>query len=473
MDEFAALDALAQAELVAKKAVKPIELLEAAIARAEAANPTLNFLAHKLYDRARKAAGAPLPAGPLAGVPFLVKDLHIDIAGEPSGEGSRLFKGYVPTENSVVYDRFTAAGLNTFGKTTSPEFGLTVTTESTAYGVTRNPWHHGHSAGGSSGGAACAVAAGVVPIAQASDGGGSIRCPAAACGLFGLKPSRGRVPLGPHRTEGWFGLSVVGAVSRSVRDSAAILDAISGPELGSRYTAPTPQATFLSEVTRSPGKLRVALQRTPHSGTPVDPQVLRELDKAAKLLESLGHHVEEAMPSLDAAALGAGMGAMLAVSTRAEVMARLRALGRDSAGDDIENVTQMFVHVGERTTGEQVAAANQAFQDAAIAIARFMTRYDIILSPVFAAPPIEIGKLHLGIDSTQWTQVITAYSPFTGLYNQTGAPAMSLPLGWSDEGLPIGIMAAGRYGEEALLLRLAGQVEAAAPWADKRPPAAA
>ena len=472
MDEYGKLDALAQAELVAKKAVKPIELLEAAITRAEAANPKLNFMAQKLYDRARKAADAPLPAGPLAGVPFLVKDLHIDIAGERSGEGSKLFDGYIPTVNSTVYDRFVAAGLNTFGKTTSPEFGLTVTTESAAYGLTRNPWQPAHSAGGSSGGAASAVAAGVVPVAQASDGGGSIRCPAAACGLFGLKPSRGRVAMGPHKTEGWLGLSIVGAVSRTVRDNAAILDAISGQELGSRYTAPTPQATFLSQVTRSPGKLRVALQRTPHSGTPVDPQVLRELDKAAKLLESLGHSVEEAMPQLDAAALGAGMGAVLAVCTRVEVMDRLRALGRDSAGDDIENVTQMFVHVGERTTGEQVIAANNAFQAAAIAIAKFMTRYDIILSPVFAAPPIEIGKLGLHMDSTEWTQAITAYSPFTGLYNQTGAPAMSVPLGWSDEGLPIGIMLAGRYGEEALLLRLAGQLEAAAPWADKRAPMA-
>lgn len=469
IDEILALDGLAQAEAIAKGETNAAELLEAAIARAEATNPKLNFIAQPMFERARKAATGTF-AGPFAGVPFLVKDLHMAIPGERMGEGSKLWDGARADYTSTLYHRYVAAGLNTFAKTTTPEFGLTVTTESAATGLTRNPWNLAHSAGGSSGGAACAVAAGVVAIAHASDGGGSIRCPASACGVFGLKPSRGRVPMGPHGTEGWLGLGVVHAVSRSVRDSAALLDASHGPEHGSRYTAGAPEFSFLSEVSRAPGALRVAVMRTPITGVPVHPEVLAALDDAAKLLAELGHHVEIAQPVLDGAALGAAMVAVLGSATAYEVGERLAALGRTDAGSDLETVTQMFVHIGKGTSAVQIMAANALFQKTAIAVADFMDDYDIILSPVFAQPPIALGKIDLSpTDMAEWTANITGYSPFTALANWTGQPAMSLPLGMSSGGLPIGVMAMGRYAAEGVLYRLAGQVERAAPWAGRRP----
>lgn len=467
--EILALDGLAQAEAIARGDTSAAELLEAAIARVERVNPALNFIAQPMYERGRTAAAGTF-TGPFAGVPFLVKDLHLAIPGERMGEGSKLWDGARAHYTSTLYHRHVAAGLNTFGKTTTPEFGLTVTTESAATGLTRNPWSLEHSAGGSSGGAACAVAAGVVAIAHASDGGGSIRCPAAACGVFGLKPSRGRVPMGPHGTEGWLGLGVVHAVSRSVRDSAALLDATHGPENGSRYTATSPEFSFLSEVTRAPGALRVAVMREPITGVPVHPEVLAALDDAAALLAGLGHQVEVTQPQLDGEALGEAMVAVLGAATAFEVGERLAALRRSDAGSDLETVTQMFVHLGKGSSGVQIMAANALFQRTAVTVADFMADFDIILSPVFAQPVIELGKIDLSpTDMAAWTANILGYSPFTALANWTGLPAMSLPLGMGSNGLPIGVMALGRYGAEGLLYRLAGQVERAAPWAGRRP----
>lgn len=470
MDAYSTYDGLGLAALVAARQVTPAELLETAIVRAEATDPTYNFLAHKLYDRARAAVAAPIPAGPFAGVPFLVKDLHIDIAGAPSGEGSAFWGGYRAKRNSTVFDRFEAAGLVTFGKTTTPELGLTGTTESAAYGLTRNPFDPTRTSGGSSGGSAVAVACGVVPLAQASDGGGSIRTPASCCGLFGMKPSRGRVPMGPDRTEGWMGLSTVGAISRSVRDSAALLDAIAGTEPGARYAAPTPERPFLAEVGRDPGALRVALVLRPASGQPVDPEVEAVTRDAARLLESLGHHVEEAVLPVDGGALGQAMMTTLGVCTAAEVDARAEVVGRPPRDDEIEPMTRTFIDIGRSVTGEAFYAAQQTFQEAAIAMARFMADFDIVLSPTLARPPIELGVIGLSpVDVSSWIYEIMLFGPFTALHNQTGQPAMTLPLGTSAAGLPIGVMVAGRYGAEGLLFRLAAQVEAAAPWAARRP----
>jgi Asp-tRNA(Asn)/Glu-tRNA(Gln) amidotransferase A subunit family amidase len=464
-------DALGIAALVKARKVSPAELLEAAIARAERLDPALNFMAQKHYDYGRRAVAAGLPEGPFHGVPWLLKDLNTYIAGEVTEGGSRLYRDYRASVTSELVRRIEKAGFAIFGKTTTPEFGLTGTTESLLKGPTRNPWNHDRIAGGSSGGAAAAVAAGVIPAAHATDGGGSIRIPASACGLFGMKPSRGRVPMGPLRTEGWGGMSVHHAVSRSVRDSAAILDVTHGIEPGSRYSAPTPERPFLEEVSRHPGKLRVALMLTPFSGAPVDPQVAEATRAAARLLEGLGHHVEEAAPRIDFASIAASSFALMAASVAADCEDRAKALGVDLNADRVEPTTLDIIGYGRHCTAMDFARGNNAYQAAAIAIAQFMERYDVILSPVLTAPPLPLGQIGLatGKSMADWGREVGAYTAFTGIFNGTGQPSMSLPLAMSSDGLPIGIMVTGRYGDESLLFRLAGQVEQVAPWAARRP----
>ena len=371
-------DALGLAALVRSRQVSAAELLDMAIAHAEALNPRFNFMAQKLYDYARKALAAGLPQGPFTGVPWLLKDLNTHIAGELTEGGSRFYQGYRATQTSELVRRHQAAGFVIFGKTCSPEFGLTATTENKLTGDTRNPWNPAHIAGGSSGGAAAAVAAGVVPAAHATDGGGSIRIPASCCGLFGLKPSRGRVPMGPPRTEGWGGLSAHHAVTRTVRDSAAILDATWGLEPGSRYSAPAPEGTFLSQVGKAPGRLRVALMTSPIAHSPVDAECLAAVQAAAKLLEGLGHQVEEAAPVLDAAALGMAGFALIAPAVAADVADRAKATGLDPA-QLLEPITQGFVAYGKGMAAMDVHRANSAVQAAAMTIARFMERFDVIL----------------------------------------------------------------------------------------------
>ncbi|HUD93070.1 amidase [Sphingobium sp.] len=464
-------DAIGLAELVRKKQVSPGELLEAAIRRAEALNPRFNFLAQKHYDYGRAAIAKGLPAGPFSGVPWLLKDLNTYIAGLPTENGSRFFKGFRPDVTSELVRRIERAGFVIFGKTTVPELGLTGTTENKLTGDTRNPWNPGHITGGSSGGAAAAVAAGVLPAAHATDGGGSIRIPASCCGLFGLKPSRGRVPMGPPRTEGWGGLSVHHAITRSVRDSAAILDATQGPEPGSRYAAPTPAETFLSQVGKAPGRLRIALMLNAPAGSPVDPECVEAARNAARLCETLGHHVEEAAPKLDMAAIGAAGFALIGSSVAADMLDRARATGVAIGPDVLEPITLGFVGYGQKVTGMDVIRANNALQAAALTMAQFMTNYDVILSPTLAAPPLELGRINLSPDADfmHWGQRTAAFSPFTQIENMTGQPAMSVPLAMAKNGLPIGVMFVGRYGDEATLLRLAGQLEKAAPWKERRP----
>lgn len=463
-------DSLGLAELVRMRKVSASALLEAAIARAEALNPQLNFMAQKHYDYARKAIAAGLPQGPFSGVPWLLKDLNTYIAGEVTENGSRLYKGQRASVTSELVRRIERAGFVIFGKTTTPEFGLTGTTESVLMGPTRNPWNRERIAGGSSGGAAAAVAAGVIPSAHATDGGGSIRIPASACGLFGLKPSRGRVPMGPLRTEGWGGMSVHHAVSHTVRDSAAILDTTHGVEPGSRYSAPTPERPFLQEVGRDPGKLRIALMLSPYSGAPVDPQVVEATKAAARLFESLGHHVEEAAPKIDMAAIGASSFALMASSVAADCVDRAKALGIELGPDVLERTTLDFVAMGKSYTGMDFARGNNAYQAAAVTIAQFMERWDVILSPTLSAPPLPLGRIGLdtGRSMMDWGREVGTFTAFTGIYNGTGQPSMSLPLAMSQDGLPIGIMVTGRFGEEGLLFQLAGQVERAAPWAGRR-----
>jgi len=463
-------DALGLAGLVRARKVSPAELLDSAIARAEALNPRYNFMAQKLYERARGKLAEGLPQGPFTGVPWLLKDLNTHIAGELTEGGSRFYKGNRATVTSELVRRIEAAGFVVFGKTTTPEFGLTATTENKLNGDTRNPWNPAHIAGGSSGGSAAAVAAGVLPAAHATDGGGSIRIPAACCGLFGLKPSRGRVPMGPGRTEGWGGLSAHHAITRSVRDSAAILDATWGVEPGSRYGAPDPEGTFLANVTRKPGRLRIALMVAPLAGTPVDPECAEAARAAARLCESLGHHVEEAGPKLDMAALGFASFAIIGSSVAADVADRAKATGIDPA-QTLEPVSLGFVEFGKRFSAMDYARANATFQQAASTMAQFMAGYDAILSPTLAAPPLPLGRINLSpdCDFEEWGQRAALFAAYTQIANFTGQPGMSVPLAMSRSGLPIGVQFLGRYGREDVLLRLAGQLERAAPWAGRKP----
>lgn len=468
-EEYASHDALGLAALVQRREVTARELAEVAVARAEAVNPQINAIATPLYDSAL-AADAFDADGPLAGVPWAVKDLGQEIAGVRVTSGSRMFQDKVATADSEGVRRMRAAGLNILCTSTTPEFGLTVSTESRLFGRTRNPWSLDRIAGGSSGGAAALVAAAVMPAAHATDGGGSIRVPAACCGLFGLKPSRGRTPIGPGRTEGWNGMSVSHAVTRSVRDSAAILDATHGPELGSRYVAPPPrQGTYLEAASRHPGRLRIALQRAPASGVAVDPAVIAALEDAARLCESLGHIVEDAAPGIDAAALGRSQTAVIAAATAAVFLARAEALGREITAEDREEATAAYIHLGQRANALELAAADQAFQAAAIAVAKFQQTFDVILLPTLAKPPVALGLLSLDQPVAAYGAAVQAFSPFCALANMTGQPAMSVPLAWT-EGLPIGIQFMARLGEEETLFSLAHQLEEARPWFDRRPP---
>jgi amidase/6-aminohexanoate-cyclic-dimer hydrolase len=372
--------------------------------------------------------------------------------------------------DSETARRFKAAGLLILGSTTTPEFGLTVTTESALFGKTRNPWNLERVAGGSSGGSAALTAAGVVPWAHATDGGGSIRVPASCCGLFGLKVSRGRNPVAMGRTEGWSGLGVSHAVTRSVRDSAALLDALHGPEAGSRYVAPPPIGTFLSALERAPRRLKIALQRRAASGVAVHADCIAAIEEAARLCASLGHVVEEAAPALNAEALHQALLTIISAHTAAKLSARQIELGRPLARDEIELITSLVLANGRKASAEDLIRADQTCMSAAQTIGEFMTDYDMILSPTLAQPPVALGTLALDSNPQQNAEAIGRFSPFTAVQNQTGQPAMSVPLYWNAEGLPVGVMFAARLGAEQDLLALAAQLEQAKPWFDRRPP---
>ncbi len=462
-------DAVGLAAHVAAGDVSAAELLEVAVRRAAETNPLLNFLAQDTIDRARAQAARPLPAGPLSGVPFLVKDLGIDIAGVRTGSGSRYLDHIADTDSHFV-ERADAAGLLTFGKTTTPELGLTVTTESLAKGRTRNPWNPEKTTGGSSGGSAAAVAAGVVPLAQASDGGGSVRVPASCCGLLGLKTSRGRIPLGPGKVEDWNGLSGIGPISRSVRDAAAFLDVFGHPAPGDRVRPPRPEGGYLQAITRRAPRLNFALMLRPFDGGHVDADVHAALHDAALLLGRLGHSVREDVPAIDWAALMDANTTNIATCTARTLAAHAAAVGHEATPETIEKITSMWRHIAASRTAQDLQAAIATFEAAAITIDRFFGTHDLLLSPTLAKPPIDLGVLHLDQDSPGvFGQEFAAFCPFAGLANLTGCPAITLPLGTSHDGLPIGIMAMAPFGREDLLLQLAAEVEEAAPWGNRRP----
>lgn len=468
--EYEKYDALGLAELVRQRQVKPEELLDEAIARTERLNPAINAVALKHYDEARAQIGKGLPQGPFTGVPFLLKDLHLLLDGTVTTYGSALFRNNKADHNSTLTERYLAAGLVIFGKTNSPEFGLSVTTEPRLYGPTRNPWNVAHSAGGSSGGAAAAVAAGLVPVANASDGGGSIRIPAAACGLFGLKPTRGRTPMGPDRGEGWSGMSISHVVSRSVRDSAAMLDATHGPAGGDPYAAPHYAGSFLREVTTAPGKLRISFTTRRPNGTVAHKDVAAAIEATAKLLADLGHHVEDAAPALDVDEMTKHQGTIIGANTVLAVRNRASQLGRAATRDDIEVFTGLIMELAKTRSGADYAEALLYMHQTGRKFDAYHERYDVHLSPTLATPPLKLGMLDtMSNDVGAYLARSAEYVPNIGIYNMTGQPSMSVPLHWNAEGLPLGMMFTGRFGDDATLIRLAGQLEAARPWWDKRP----
>ncbi len=468
--DYDACDALGLAERVRKGDVTPRELLEMAIERVEERNPQINAVVIPMFDEARRAVEGGLPDSPLRGVPFLIKDLHAACAGVRMTNGSRLFADFVPERDSELVARYRRAGLVLFGRSAAPEFGITTSTESALFGQTRNPWRTTHSAGGSSGGAAAAVAAGIVPAAHASDGGGSIRIPASCCGLFGLKPTRARNPAGPLVGEGWSGMSAAHAITRSVRDSAALLDATQGPELGAPYWAPPPQRAFLEEVRADPGRLRVALQLESFNGAPVHADCAQAARDAAELCAGLGHDVEEARLEVDAAAFGSATQVVIAANLLAELADRARALGRELVAEDVEPGTYALAEAARRADASAYARSIVALHAVGRQVARFFERYDVMLTPTLATPPVELGRLALtNTDLERLTRDITASVGFTQVFNAAGNPAMSVPLHWNADGLPIGVQFAGRFGDEATLFRLAGQLESTRPWFDRRP----
>lgn len=469
--EYADYDALGLGELIARRQVKAEEVLEAAIERIESLNSSTNAVVHKMYDEARATIAAGLPSGPLAGVPYLLKDLSAWQKGARAGYGSRIYDGFVADHDYTLVERYKAAGLVILGRTNTPEFGLNAATEPVINGATRNPWNLARSAGGSSGGTAAAVAAGMVPAAHATDGGGSIRIPAANCGVFGLKPSRARNPAGPDVGEGWSGLSSGHAVTRTVRDSAALLDATSGPAAGDPYWAPPPERPFFEEVGVNPGRLRIAVKKRTLSGTPVDPECVRGVEAVAKLCEDLGHHVEEAMPVFDFSSLRWAMEVIIAANVRNTLDVRLDVLNRDQRPDDVERITALWAERGRRYTARDYARAIVIIHGIGRSFGAFFETYDLLLSPTLAEPPLPLGATDMmGDDLDAYHDRLFRLIPFTPQFNASGGPAASLPLHWTPDGLPVGIQLGANFGNEALLFRITAQLEDARPWRSRRPP---
>lgn len=469
MQNYAEHDGLGLAELVRKREVTPAELLDAAIERIERHNGSLNAVVYKAYDEARAVAAAPLPDGPFKGVPFLIKDLGVRVKGWPRTSASRFAKIEADGEDSILTQRYRAAGVVLAGKTNTPEFGIPGVTTSALLGPCRNPWNPDHISGGSSGGAASAVAAGMVPLAHASDGLGSIRIPAACCGLVGLKTTRDRNPNGEHDTERAIGFSVDHVVSRSVRDSAAMLDATGAPQPGSPYAYPHQERPYLEEITRSPGKLRIAWSSETPTGNPIDPEVQAALERTASTLAALGHDVREEGLGIDYRALYQAQGAISASNFAANIRRWIDVKGREP-GDDIEGLARRLYERGKAMTGQDAMWGWQQMRMFNRQIlARFET-WDVWLTPVMNTPPPRVDYLDALMDDLrEFDKRQAATFGFTPPFNMTGQPSLSLPLAESKAKLPIGMMFTARYADEATLFRLAGQLEKEMPWNGRKP----
>lgn len=474
--DLGAEDATALAALVARTEVTPDELLDAALAAVEARNPSLNAVVLIQEGVARKAIAEGLPVGPFRGVPFLLKDLGIEARDFPSHNGSRLFANTVYPGDSSIFQRIRATGAVTFGRTTSPEGGVGAATEAAVYGgPTRNPWGPGHTSGGSSGGAGAAVAAGIVAMAHGSDGGGSVRIPASSCGLFGFKPTRARLPDGPYAGEGWAGMAIDGFLTRSVRDTAVMLDACEGADLGAPYVAPPLAQGHAAAISRPPRRLRVAICDTTLTGDPIHPEVAEAVRAAGKILDALGHHVEPARPKADVPRMMRAWTDIVGIGTA--LWLRSSIGDRPPRTDEVEGVCRgawAYAQTLHPTRYLQAVGEVHAFGRQ---MAGFFDRGpDILLTATLAEPPAKVGRFaHDTEDYVAYRtgpEGIFAYSPFCAIFNASGQPAASLPLGWSADGLPIGIHLAAAFGQDELLISLCAEVERAAPWAGKRAPIA-
>lgn len=479
--EFAFMDAIEQAELVRKKEVKPIELVESVIERIDRLNPQLNAVITPMYEIAREAANGKIPDGPFTGVPFLLKDLLAEYKGAPFEEGSRAVQGYVSKIDSELVKRQKAAGLIIVGKTNTCEFGLLPTTEPKLKGPTLNPWNPDLTPGGSSGGSAVAVAAGIVPMAHGNDGGGSIRCPASCCGIFGLKPTRGRNPLGPTFGDGGGGLVQEHAVTRTVRDSAALLDATSGPDLGDPYYAPPKERPFLEEVKLEPRRLKIGFLTAIPEGWSLETQIhsdcLSAVKDAASLCESIGHVVEDITPDdLSHPKINIFFGHIFSCIAGRFIAYWEEELGKKINNDQVEPMTWASYQAGLKRTGADYLGRVEEIQRFSRKIARWFHQgeYDLLLSPTLSIPPVKLGSFDPKPDDPMFGfKTTSSFVAFTYIQNITGQPAMSVPLYWNEDNVPIGVQFAGRFGDEATLFRLAAQLEKARPWADKRPPVSA
>lgn len=489
--DFGNYDGLGLAALVRDKQITSLELVEECIGRVDRVNGELNAVVTRMDDLARTRARGPLE-GPFAGVPFFIKDLAQAVAGVPFTRGSLYFANDVPKHDSELIKRYRRAGLVILGKTNTPEFGLTPFTESSLLAPAKNPWSTRHGTGGSSGGAGAVVGSRIAPMAHGGDGGGSIRIPASCCGVFGMKPTRGRTPHGPEVTEGWFGFALDHALTRSVRDSAALLDVSHGPEVGQPYGAPTPRGPYLEEVSRDPGKLRIALCKTPHLPGRPHRDVLAAADDAAKLCEELGHTVEEVKLPIDSDQFALDFATLVGISTACDLAEFPEGTGRPSRREDFELNTWIIAMLGRTYDAMTVERARRRLQRMARDVQVHLADYDALLTPTLGLPPPIIGSLQPSAVEWRAQELIAAakltpilripqlvqaiakrtfgFIPYTPLANVSGQPSMSVPLYWNDEGLPIGAMFTGRFGDEATLFRLAGQLEKARPWASRRAP---
>ena len=473
--EVAELDAVAQASLVRRGEVTATELVTWAIDRIERLNPALNAVITPMYEQALAAAATLKPTGPLSGVPFLVKDLITEVAGVPFSEGSRFLRGVVSQRDSELVRRLKRAGLIIVGKTNTPEFGMAPTCEPVAFGPTRNPWDTARSTSGSSGGSAAAVASLMVPMAHGNDLGGSLRYPASACGVFGLKPTRARNPLGPEYGDAVAGWACEHALTRTVRDSAVLLDATAGPSLGDPYGLPRPAVRFADEVGADPGRLRIGYTARTPEGIPAHPDCVAALDDAVRLCASLGHDmIETELPGLTPE-VGSAIGTVFMAATGWIIEYWIRRLDRRPADDELEPLTRAYWERSQQVTAAQYLLAVEDCQAYARVVAAWLSGIDVWLTPTLSTPPALIGEItstpQEPLRALEAGGKTVAYAGVVA--NLTGNPAMSMPLYWNEQGLPIGVHFLGRYGDEATLFRLASQLEIARPWTTRQPPNAA